>query len=561
MNARQLWESALDRVRARVSAASFTTWFKATEAVELRDDVLVIGVPSSFAREHLRQRFHELAVNAVGDVLGRPLQVAFIVSGRRSGAARPDDTAGSDSGETAPQGSTRDGAPARTSRHERRPALDQRRAMLDAPRAPVMRGGRSDSLARSGRGLGRVPLPRVAQPPLLMARDARGDSAWGDVSAPHARTDDGTDGSLAPPTAVPTHRDTPTAPGDETPRGASGVFAADPGGRHAFATFVVGTANRLAYAAAREVAGTPGQRYNPLFIWGGTGLGKTHLLLAVGHVARSQGLHVCYVPAERFANDIIEAIRHHTTEEFRARYRQVDVLLVDDVQFIAGKESTEEEFFHTFNALHDINRQIVLSSDRTPRAMRQLQDRLRSRFEWGLLADIQPPDEEHRRAILRSKVDAQGLNMPDDVLARVARPECGSVRELEGALNRVLAYSAMLRQPLDVALVDRALAPLRPIGDRQVDGDEVIAAVSAHYGVTPEALRGKARDHGIAWPRQMAMYLLREETRASLGQIGQELGGRDHTTVMHGCDVVSHKLASSDQVRRELEALRSRLRG
>jgi chromosomal replication initiator protein len=309
------------------------------------------------------------------------------------------------------------------------------------------------------------------------------------------------------------------------------------------------------------VAGAPGQRYNPLFLWGGTGLGKTHLLLAVGHMARRQGLRVCYVPAERFANDIIEAIRHHTTEEFRARYRQVDVLLVDDIQFIAGKESTEEEFFHTFNALHDINRQIVLSSDRTPRAMRQLQDRLRSRFEWGLLADIQPPDEGHRRAILRAKVDALGVAVSDEVVARVARPECASVRELEGALNRVLAYAAMLRQPVDVGLVDRALAPLRPAGDRQVDGDEVIAAVSAHYGVTAEALRGKARDHGIAWPRQMAMYLLREETRASLGQIGQELGGRDHTTVMHGCDVVSHKLAGSDQARRELEALRSRLRG
>ncbi|MGH2514836.1 MAG: chromosomal replication initiator protein DnaA, partial [Ktedonobacterales bacterium] len=333
--------------------------------------------------------------------------------------------------------------------------------------------------------------------------------------------------------------------------------------RYVFETFTVGTSNRLAYAAAQEVAAAPGERYNPLFIYGGVGLGKTHLLHAIGHLSRSAGLHVAYVTAERFTNEIIEAIRLRTTDLFRARYRAVDVLLVDDVQFIAGKESTEEEFFHTFNALHDVERQIVLSSDRIPQAMAHLHDRLRSRFAWGLMADIQPPDFEHRLEILRAKAEGLRITVPEEVLVSIARPECESIRALEGSLNRVIAYARMLKQPLEPRLVLSALAPLagEAAARRTVDASAVLAAVTRHFGVRMEELLGKSRERGVAWARQVAMYLLREETPASLLQIGQQLGGRDHTTVMHGCARVGKALAADERAREDVAALRAALRG
>ena len=541
MNAKQLWQSALERVRTRVSAASYTTWFKATEGVALRADALVVAAPNSFAREHLRQRFRELAVGAVEDVLGRPLDVEFVVRERQrpEGEALTTEPAYqlASSQAATPTAMPRRNAPAGTSgRGAARPARHERRAVLDTPHAPPAQTGRA--------GTTRWP----AQPPLLTAQD--------DLHARYAPT-------LR--RAFETERVAPQPPpltqASTSPAVGRGAFGGDLNPRYVFDTFVVGTANRLAYAAAQQVATLPGQSYNPLFIYGGTGLGKTHLLHAIGHAAHARGLTVCYVPAERFANDIIEAIRHHTTESFRAHYRQVDVLLVDDIQFIAGKETTEEEFFHTFNALHDASRQIVLSSDRTPRAMHHLHDRLRSRFEWGLMADIQPPDAPHRLDILRAKAATLEVEIPEPVLAAIARHECASVRELEGALTRVLAYAEMLALPLDADVVGRALTPLRAAGEREVTGEQIVSVVAEHFGVSVEALRGKARDHAIAWPRQVAMYLLREETTASLGEIGRHLGGRDHTTVMHGCAHVGREVAAGDPARQDLSELRARLRG
>jgi chromosomal replication initiator protein len=331
--------------------------------------------------------------------------------------------------------------------------------------------------------------------------------------------------------------------------------------RYVFETYIVGVSNRLAYAASQEVASTPGERYNPLFIYGGVGLGKTHLLHAIGHRARAEGRSVAYVTAERFTNEIIEAIRQRTTDEFRAKYRAVDVLLVDDVQFIAGKESTEEEFFHTFNTLHESSRQIVLSSDRVPHAM-HLHDRLRSRFAWGLMADIQAPDFEQRLEILRAKAAGVAMPIPEEVLVCLARPECANIRSLEGALNGVIAHAQMLRQPLDARLVAQAMAPLEAErAQRPVESAEVLASVARHFGVSVEALSGKSREHGVAWARQVAMYLLREETPASLLQIGQQLGGRDHTTVMHGYNRVSKALLMDERVRGDIAAIRAALRG
>jgi chromosomal replication initiator protein len=514
VNAKQLWQSALDRVAVRVSPASYTTWFKPTEGLDLSGATLSVYVPNTFACQHLRQRFADVAARAASEVFGGPLAVIFT-------ATRPERTP---SAEPAPAPTAR---PRATSAAARRPARRTRQAMLDAPIA-APRGARAVAA--------QPPLPQAA----AMAHGAQVAQA---ASAGHA--------ALAPATPAPPL----TAP---YPAAAS---EADPGGRHVFETYVVGTANRLAYTAARQVAERPGQSYNPLFIYGGTGLGKTHLLLAIARVARRAGLCARYVTAERFANDIIEAIRHHTTAEFRAHYRAVDVLLVDDIHFIAGKESTEEEFFHTFNTLHDANRQIVLSSDRTPKAMHRLHDRLRSRFEWGLLADIQLPDFEQRLEILRVKARALGIAASEAVLAAVARPEGQSVRALEGALNRVAAFAAMLGQPLGLEAVRQALRPLEEPGAREVSPEGVVAAVARHFGVTTEALGGKARDHAVVWPRQVAMYLLREETPASLSQIGRHLGGRDHSTILHGCNQVTAKLAASDHTRRELDELRAAIRG
>ncbi|HEV2235132.1 MAG TPA: chromosomal replication initiator protein DnaA [Ktedonobacterales bacterium] len=509
MNAKQLWQSALDRVAVRVSPASYTTWFKPTEGLDLSGATLSVYVPNTFACQHLRQRFADVAARAASEVFGGPLAVIFT-------ASRPERTLPGEPAPVMERVRPRPGSPA-----ARRPTRRTRQALLEAP--IVAPSGARAAVAQP-------PLPQPA--PLAPA-----------TSAGHT--------ALAP--AAPAPAVAFSHPAEATD--------ADPGGRHVFETYVVGTANRLAYTAARQVAERPGQSYNPLFIYGGTGLGKTHLLLAIARVARRGGLRACYVTAERFANDIIEAIRHHTTAEFRAHYRAVDVLLVDDIHFIAGKESTEEEFFHTFNTLHDANRQIVLSSDRTPKAMHHLHDRLRSRFEWGLLADIQLPDFEQRLEILRVKARTLGIAATEAVLAAVARPEGQSVRALEGALNRVAAYAAMLGQPLGLETVRQALRPLEEPGAREVSPERVVAAVAQHFGVTAEALRGKGRDHAIVWPRQVAMYLLREETPASLSQIGQHLGGRDHRTILHGCNQVTAKLAASDPTRRELDELRAAIRG
>jgi chromosomal replication initiator protein len=335
--------------------------------------------------------------------------------------------------------------------------------------------------------------------------------------------------------------------------------AADLHPRYSFDTFVVGAANHLAFAAAREVAGHPGEQYNPLLITGGPGLGKTHLLQAIGHFTEEQGLAVAYVTAERFTNEIIEAIRQRTTDAFRTHYRAVDILLVDDVQFIAGKESTEEEFFHTFNTLHEAGKQIILSSDRVPRAMSHLHDRLRSRFQWGLIADLDTPSFEHRLAILRAKASVLPVEIPEEVLLCLARPDNQNIRALEGSLNRVLASAQILGQPLDARLVSWTLAPLSSEpADRSPE--DIIAAVAEHFSVPAAVLAGKSRERGVAWARQIAMYLLRQETTASLLQIGQQLGDRDHTTVLHGCQRVTRALDQSDLARADIAAIRSALR-
>jgi chromosomal replication initiator protein len=325
--------------------------------------------------------------------------------------------------------------------------------------------------------------------------------------------------------------------------------------RYTFDQFIVGASNRLAHAASLAVAEKPGEAYNPLFLYGGVGLGKTHLLQAIAHFALTQGRYVIYATSESFTNDLINAIRTQSTDSFREKYRTTDFLLIDDIQFIAGKESTQEEFFHTFNTLHSTGGQLVLSSDRPPKAITTLEERLRSRFEWGLLADVQPPDLETRIAILRFKADSQGAAVPDDVMDFIARRAQNNIRELEGALNKVIAHAAMLRQPLSLELATDAL---QDIVSRQAEltVEQIIRAVAEFHRMDPEVLVDRGRSKDVSAARQMAMYLAREETGASLPQIGEALGGRDHTTIMHGWEKIASQIEQDDRLRREMLAIR-----
>jgi chromosomal replication initiator protein len=328
--------------------------------------------------------------------------------------------------------------------------------------------------------------------------------------------------------------------------------------RYTLDSFVVGPSNRMAHAACMAVAENPAKAYNPLFLYGGVGLGKTHLLHAIGSEAHRRGLQVLYVPSEEFTNDLINSIQKRTTAAFRERYRQMDVLLIDDIQFIAGKESTQEEFFHTFNTLHGQDKQIIISSDRPPKALVTLEERLRSRFEWGLTVDIQPPDLETRIAILRTKAERAGRLVPNEIIELIARLIQSNIRELEGALTRVLAFADLSGLALTTALVNTALADLLP--QRSIiDAKQVVTAVASMFGISAEKLLGRDRSREVAWPRQIAMYLLREEGNVSLPQIGEAMGGRDHTTVMYACDKVADLIERDDRLRRQIIQIREQL--
>jgi chromosomal replication initiator protein len=332
--------------------------------------------------------------------------------------------------------------------------------------------------------------------------------------------------------------------------------------RDTFETLVVGNNNGLAHAAAVAVAQEPALRYNPLFIYGGVGLGKTHLLHAIGHEVRQAGLDITYVSSERFTNDLIDSIRQHRTEEFRQMYRLTRLLLIDDIQFMAGKERTQEEFFHTFNALHESGAQIVMSSDRPPGEIPTVEERLRSRFAWGLIADIQQPDLETRIAILRSKLNGHAAAIPGDALEFVARKAQSNIRELEGALNRVLAYSHLQRKPVTVDLAAEALqGVIAPsVGRSSLSPETLLQVVARYASVSLADLRGKTRDKRVVAPRHLAMYLLREDLKLSTPEIGRLLGSRDHSTVMHGCNKIAADLRRDAAIADHVEAIRDLLR-
>ena len=332
--------------------------------------------------------------------------------------------------------------------------------------------------------------------------------------------------------------------------------------RYVFNSFVVGNSNRMAHAAALAVAEAPAKAYNPLFIYGGVGLGKTHLMHAIGHYAlqNNSNAKVVNVSSEKFTNELINAIKDDKNEEFRNKYRNVDILLIDDIQFIAGKERTQEEFFHTFNELHDANKQIILSSDRPPKEIPTLEDRLRSRFEWGLIADIQAPDFETRMAILKKKADVEKLNVANEVMVYIATKIKSNIRELEGALIRIVAYSSLTNRPITVELASEALKDI--ISNKQnknVTIDVIQDVVAGYFNLRVEDLKSQRRTRNVAYPRQIAMYLSRKLTDMSLPKIGEEFGGRDHTTVIHAYEKISDTLNTDESLQHTVNDITKKL--
>ncbi|MGD2113707.1 MAG: chromosomal replication initiator protein DnaA [Acidobacteriota bacterium] len=327
--------------------------------------------------------------------------------------------------------------------------------------------------------------------------------------------------------------------------------------KYTFDTFVVGKSNEFAHAAARAVAESPSRSYNPLFLYGGVGLGKTHLLHAIGHHIRQRhrNLEVVYLAAEQFVNELINSIRFDRMPAFRERYRTIDVLLVDDIQFLANKERTQEEFFHTFNTLYTSQRQIILSSDSSPRQIPTLEERLRSRFEWGLITDIQSPDLETKVAILRRKAESEGIQLPQGVAYFVARQVRSNIRELEGLLNRVLAFSSLTGKPLSLELAKETLKDILPQADRRGSAAEIVKTVARHYGLKVSEIRSRNNSKQIAFPRQVAMYLCKKLTDLSYPEIGKQFNNKHHSTVMYGVEKIERLRATDDDLDRTIRGI------
>lgn len=334
--------------------------------------------------------------------------------------------------------------------------------------------------------------------------------------------------------------------------------------RYIFSSFVVGNSNRMAHAASLAVAEAPAKAYNPLFLYGDVGLGKTHLMHSIAHyiLAQKPNTKVLYASSETFTNELINSIKDDKNEEFRNKYRNIDVLLIDDIQFISQKERTQEEFFHTFNTLHESNKQIIISSDRPPKEIKTLEDRLRSRFEWGLIADIQPPDYETRIAILRKKADTDGLVVPNDVMAFIAKSIVSNIRELEGALTRIVAYATLTNQAINIDLAESALKDIfSEKASVQISTKLIQEIVSSYYNIRVEEICGSKKPKSIAYPRQIAMYLSRKILDISLPKIGDQFGGRDHTTVIHACSKIEKELEHDTSLQKTIFELEKRIKG
>ncbi|MFC5403192.1 chromosomal replication initiator protein DnaA [Cohnella soli] len=441
----EIWEQVLSVIQTKLSKPSFDTWFKATKAIFLSDNTVIVTAPTTFAVEWLETRYTKLVASTLSDYIGRTVDVKFSIE-----------------------------------------EIHQAEPVEQAVPTPANRVQISEE-----------PMMHMLNP------------------------------------------------------------------KYTFDTFVIGAANRFAHAASLAVAELPAKSYNPFFMYGGVGLGKTHLMHAIGHYILEHNPHmkVLYLSSEKFTNEFINAIRDNRGESFRNKYRNIDVLLIDDIQFLAGKEGTQEEFFHTFNALHEEHKQIVISSDRPPKEIPTLEERLRSRFEWGLITDIQPPDLETRIAILRKKAKAENLDIPNEAMMYIANMIDSNIRELEGALIRIVAYSSLTNQDISAHLAAEALKDILPTGrSRLITMQDIQQRVGDFYGLKLEDFKARKRTKAVAFPRQIAMYLSRELTDYSLPKIGDAFGGRDHTTVIHAHEKISQLLKVDQDLYKIINSLTEKIK-
>ena len=560
----EIWARSLNDLADLQIEPYQRAWLQLTRPLGLVENTALIATPNEFAKDQLENRLRVLITNALSRELGRNIQLAVIIDPLATAAMAPADDP------QAPPEPLGIRIPFGTSTDLRRDDIQSGTRPADGlwdTSGPGSGMNGQQSMTRqpgaTGYGMptGHFPLqPGPAGLPHLPAQ-----------RSPHQPDSAGLDSQHRPG-----QRHGPGQPDNRRP--ADGRSTMPPGGqlpgvsrptqtrlnpKYTFETFVIGSSNRFAHAAAVAVAEAPAKAYNPLFIYGDSGLGKTHLLHAIGHYAQSlyQGVRVRYVSSEEFTNDFINMIRDGKQDGFRRRYRDVDVLLVDDIQFLENKEGTQEEFFHTFNTLHNATKQIVISSDRAPKRLVTLEDRLRSRFEWGLLTDIQPPELETRIAILRKKAVQDRLNAPPEALEYIASRISTNIRELEGALIRVSAFASLNRQTVDLQLAEFVLKDLIP----ESQGPEITAATimgqtASYFGLSIDDLCGTSRSRVLVTARQIAMYLCRELTDLSLPKIGQQFGGRDHTTVMHADRKIRSLMAERRSIYNQVTELTNKIK-
>jgi chromosomal replication initiator protein len=519
-----VWARSLDGLADLQIKPHQRAWLKLTRPLGLVENTALIATPNEFVKEQLETRLRALVTQALSAELGRSIQLAVTVDPASAAGAGPLD------GTSGPDGA--------------------------APAAPVSRPEFGHDGIRN----------HAAEPDRVSFTGMPRDSGEHPGAPVPPRPDTA---RHEPPHTDYSGRRDEAAPARHEPGGPHGAHAAPrPGAarlnpKYTFESFVIGSSNRFAHAAAVAVAEAPAKAYNPLFIYGDSGLGKTHLLHAIGHYAQTlyTGVKVRYVSSEEFTNDFINMIRDGKQDGFRRRYRDVDVLLVDDIQFLENKEGTQEEFFHTFNTLHNASKQIVISSDRAPKRLVTLEDRLRSRFEWGLLTDVQPPELETRIAILRRKAIQEGLNAPPEVLEYIASRISTNIRELEGALIRVTAFASLNRQSVDLQLAEIVLKDLIPEAQGpQITIATIMGQTASYFGLSMEDLSGTSRSRVLVTARHIAMYLCRELTDLSLPKIGQQFGGRDHTTVMNADRKIRSLMAERRSIYNQVTELTNRIK-
>jgi chromosomal replication initiator protein len=534
-----VWARSLDGIADLQIKPHQRAWLKLTRPLGLVENTALIATPNEFVKEQLETRLRPLITHALSAELGRSIQLAVTVDPVSAAGPVPPDFAAADNHhdlDPHPAGLTYNGAAHDGPAHGG--------LLHDTDEHPVL----TASPPPAG-----IPLDRPIDRPLDGAHDGHAPLT---VDGTRLMARPGDAGQRLP------------APRPEAHAAPVPYAAPRPGGarlnpKYTFETFVIGSSNRFAHAAAVAVAEAPAKAYNPLFVYGDSGLGKTHLLHAIGHYAQTlyTGVKVRYVSSEEFTNDFINMIRDGKQDGFRRRYRDVDVLLVDDIQFLENKEGTQEEFFHTFNTLHNASKQIVISSDRAPKRLVTLEDRLRSRFEWGLLTDVQPPELETRIAILRRKAIQEGLNAPPEVLEYIASRISTNIRELEGALIRVTAFASLNRQSVDLQLAEIVLKDLIPEAQGpQITIATIMGQTASYFGLSMEDLSGTSRSRVLVTARHIAMYLCRELTDLSLPKIGQQFGGRDHTTVMNADRKIRSLMAERRSIYNQVTELTNRIK-